>query len=334
MILKIIDYIEKKRSYLISNQFEKELPNIKDYINNLKHNINTTFINYVEQINPKISIIVPVYNKVKYLPTLILSIEFQSLKEFELIFIDDCSNDKSREIIKYYQKKDKRIKLIENKKNYGSLYSRCRGALKAKGDYIIFVDPDDIVLRDGLLNTYNHMKFYKLDIVQFHSIYSSRGNIYINRRFDIYKDIIYQPILSYIFYFKNNKGNEGNVVLWNKLIKNKIVKRAIRYMGKKFFKNNIIIENDVILLFSIFQCANSYQFIDEIGYYYFLNKDSISKSRYDSRKINKIIYSCFTNIRFLFERTENSYLDKYFCIFKIEQFYHRQIKSLDRKSVV
>ncbi len=80
LILKIIDYIEKKRSYLISNQFEKELPNIKDYINNLKHNINTTFINYVEQINPKISIIVPVYNKVKYLPTLILSIEFQSLK--------------------------------------------------------------------------------------------------------------------------------------------------------------------------------------------------------------------------------------------------------------
>ncbi len=104
-------------------------------------------------------------------------------------------------------------------------------------------------------------------------------------------------------------------------------------MGKKFFKNNIIIENDVILLFSIFQCANSYQFIDEIGYYYFLNKDSISKSRYDSRKINKIIYSCFTNIRFLFERTENSYLDKYFCIFKIEQFYHRQIKSLKKNCI-
>ena len=106
---------------------------------------------------PKISFIIPVFNKEKYLKSLIISIQNQLIKEFEIIFIDDCSSDQSIKIINKYSSIDRRIKLIKNKENRGTLYSRSQGCLHSKGEYIIFIDPDDLVLKDGLYNSYNYI---------------------------------------------------------------------------------------------------------------------------------------------------------------------------------
>ena len=76
------------------------------------------------------------------------------LKEFEIIFIDDCSNDNGVKLINEYIEIDKRIKLIKNKINKGALYSRIQGAIHSKGEYIIFIDSDDLVLRNGIYNSY------------------------------------------------------------------------------------------------------------------------------------------------------------------------------------
>ena len=94
--------------------------------------------------NPKISFIISVFNKEKYLDSLIISMQMQDLKEIEIVFVDDFSSDKSVEIINHFKKRDKRIILINNKKNMGALYSRAIGANIAKGDYFIFFDSDDI----------------------------------------------------------------------------------------------------------------------------------------------------------------------------------------------
>ena len=69
--------------------------------------------------NPKISLIASVFNKEKYLKHFIKSIQMQDLKEIEAVFVDDFSNDNSVKIINNFRKKDKRIKLIKNKKKYG-----------------------------------------------------------------------------------------------------------------------------------------------------------------------------------------------------------------------
>lgn len=90
-----------------------------------------------------VSIIIPVYNASHFLEETINSIQEQTYSNWEAIFIDDCSSDNSYDIIKKYQKEDKRIKLIKNKTNSGAAISRNNGISKAKGDYLCFLDADD-----------------------------------------------------------------------------------------------------------------------------------------------------------------------------------------------
>lgn len=322
---KVFLYIKQNKNYNLSKyEYENEIPQIKEYVKLLKDNYfkNNSF-NY-DISKPKISFIASVYNKEKYLVPFILSIQNQDLKEYKLIFVDDCSNDKSIRIINKFKYKDKRIKLIKNKKNKGSLYARYIGAIYSKGEYIIFVDSDDIILKKGILKSYNHLKKNSLDMLQFHSIFDDINNTFISRRYYIYSNIIYQPILSYIFYYKKNEGIELNTALWDKLIKREAVIKSINYIGLKYINEKIIIENDVILLFSLFRNCNSFQYIDELGYYYFIkNNDSITNTRYEPIKANQIIFSIFVNIKFIYEKTGNSYFDKSFCIYKLEQGYYR-----------
>ena len=90
-----------------------------------------------------VSIIIPVYNAASYLEETINSIQEQTYSNWEAIFIDDCSSDNSYNLIKKYQKEDKRIKLIKNKTNSGAAVSRNNGINHAEGDYLCFLDADD-----------------------------------------------------------------------------------------------------------------------------------------------------------------------------------------------
>ena len=72
----------------------------------------------------------------------------QSLEDIEIIFIDDASKDNPFEILKTIMNKDKRIKLLKNKVNRGQFYSRNKAVLSSKGEYVIIVDPDDLLLND------------------------------------------------------------------------------------------------------------------------------------------------------------------------------------------
>lgn len=88
-----------------------------------------------------ISIIIPTYNEEKDIPECLDSLLNQSFKNFEIIVVDDGSTDRTKEIIKEFQKKDKRIKLIEGE-HKGPGFSRNLGAKKAKGEILVFVDAD------------------------------------------------------------------------------------------------------------------------------------------------------------------------------------------------
>lgn len=206
----------------------------------------------------------------------------------------------------------------------GSLYTRYNGVLFSKGKYIIFVDSDDIILKRGIFIAYNFISKNNLDMIEFHSLIEDNNSLtFIKRKYYKYSNIIYQPILSYIYYFKNNEGIESDTALWDKLIKRKIVLKSFKYIGK-YLKEKIIIENDVILLFALFRNSKSYQQINVIGYYYFLrNNNSISNTKCEPNKADQILHSIFYNIKFLFEITKNLYLDKSFSIFKLEQGYKR-----------
>ena len=98
----------------------------------------------------KISILVPVYNVEKYLPACLDSVLSQSLKEIEVICIDDASPDRCGEILDAYAAKDSRVKVIHLPENHRQGYGRNRGLERASGTYCYFLDSDDTIVPEAL----------------------------------------------------------------------------------------------------------------------------------------------------------------------------------------
>lgn len=113
--------------------------------------------------NPKISVIVPVYNVEKYLPTCLDSIIAQSYKNLEIIVVDDGAKDSSGAICDEYAKKDVRIVAL-HKQNGGLSDARNYGMQFMTGDYISFIDSDDYVHPDYISTLYNNLVENDADI--------------------------------------------------------------------------------------------------------------------------------------------------------------------------
>lgn len=115
----------------------------------------------------KVSIIMPVYNVEQYLEESLNSVLDQTLRDYELICVDDGSTDKSSEILKSYQKKFKRM-LIVNQDNKGAGYARNHGLEYASGEYVYFMDSDDTCKKNLLKDAVHKAEEEDADIVCFH----------------------------------------------------------------------------------------------------------------------------------------------------------------------
>ncbi|MEI0620552.1 glycosyltransferase family 2 protein [Brachyspira pilosicoli] len=176
----------------------------------------------------KVSVIVPVYNVEDYLIECLTSIINQTLKEIEIICIDDCSTDSSYNILEEYAKKDDRIRIIPHKENKGLGPARNTGIKEAKGEYISFIDSDDYISKDYLENLYNTAKKYNTDVVNTINIkkkldnklylYEININNYLSRFQKLFKKNHFEGISN--ANIKDEKENTKNypfVVAWNKL---------------------------------------------------------------------------------------------------------------------
>lgn len=204
-----------------------------------------------------ISIIIPIYNAEKYLDRVLISICNQTYKNLEIILIDDGSTDNSYNICQRYASLDKRIKLIKQK-NSGVSEARNKGLSLAKGDYIGFVDSDDVIS----LNMYEIMH-----------------NLIINSSSDIV-GCQYKKFNKNINFVEDEKLNtydkinsikgllNGNIsnFLWDKLFKKELFK------GLSFTKK--IIYEDFDLMYKIFEKSNKFTFINSTLYGYFQRSDS------------------------------------------------------------
>lgn len=106
----------------------------------------------------RFSVVIPVYNKEKYLKQTLDSVLNQTMHDYEVIIVDDCSTDRSVEIAKMYET-DKRFH-VYTKINEGVSATRNYGIRKAKGDYVCFLDADDLWLDTYLEETERLLKFY------------------------------------------------------------------------------------------------------------------------------------------------------------------------------
>jgi glycosyltransferase involved in cell wall biosynthesis len=116
---------------------------------------------------PKVSLIVPFYNVEKWIGECLDSLSNQTLSDIEIVCVDDCSPDGSRAIVQQYMNKDPRIKLITHTENKRQGGARNTGVQHATGEYIWFIDSDDLIPLDACEVLYNKAKQHDATAVKF-----------------------------------------------------------------------------------------------------------------------------------------------------------------------
>ena len=225
-------------------------------------------------LNIKISIIVPVYNVEKYLEKCLDSLINQTLKDIEIICIDDCSTDNSLEILKKYALKDNRIKIITLNENHGQGYARNRGIELATGKYIGFVDSDDYVDLDYFEKLYCRAQKYNSDIavasILKHKKYYKKYNVKYNR-VNVVGNIQNKIKLC------SDKTNRFFYPV-NKLCKTAVIKNN----NIKFAEGQIY--EDVIFAIKALYYSNSVVSVPNVKYHYVEHKNSTVKKILDNGK--------------------------------------------------
>ena len=120
-------------------------------------------VHYMSNNDIKISVIMPIYNAYDYLRPALDTVLDQTVKEIELICIDDGSTDHSLEIIKEYQARDSRIRIV-TENNAGASVARNKGIIRVRGEFLIFLDADDFYEPTLLEKLYNRAIEDELDI--------------------------------------------------------------------------------------------------------------------------------------------------------------------------
>lgn len=121
----------------------------------------------IDNIKPKVTIIVPVFNAEKYIKKCLDSLVYQTLSNIEIVCVDDCSTDGSLEIIRQYAETDSRIRVIIHEENLGPGVARNNGLNFARGEYIMFLDSDDWYEQDACECAYNKIKQNDNDLAIF-----------------------------------------------------------------------------------------------------------------------------------------------------------------------
>ena len=118
-------------------------------------------------MNPKISVIIPVYNVERYLEQCLQSVCQPG--NIEILCIEDCSTDSSLDILKKWENIDKRITVIQHTENRGLSAARNTGILNAQGDYVMFVDSDDMLKTGAYVTVLQYMQKDRLDALRFNA---------------------------------------------------------------------------------------------------------------------------------------------------------------------
>lgn len=153
--------------------------------------------------NIKVSIIVPVYNVEKYLSECLDSLINQTLKEIEIICVNDCSTDNSAKILEAYSKRDSRIKSIHLTKNGGLSNARNTALQHIKGEYVFFIDSDDFIELDALEKLLNIAVSHDIDQILFQFSVKMEGEFsHMSKNYDIeYPEPLTQRIYSGTYLF-------------------------------------------------------------------------------------------------------------------------------------
>ena len=298
----ILSYIDYFISYI---KIKNDINNFERFFKFCEDNIKI-IKKFNIKVNPKVSIISPIYNRERFLIRFLKSIQHQSFNDIEIILIDDNSTDNGFKILEEYQKEDKRIKLIKNKRNKGTFITRNIGVLYSKGKYVFLPDPDDLLSKDIIRICLSYAEKYKFEMIRYDSY---RGNKHKIKLTDIKKKIlVYQPELqTYLFYGKNELNKIDSYVN-NKMIKKELFIKALNSLNNFYLNVYMTLLEDQLILFILYKTAKSFYYLRKYGYYYKVNTISICFNEFKLSIIKMKFY--FMYLKLLYEYSKNIKYEK------------------------
>lgn len=245
----------------------------------------------------KVSVIVPVYNAEKYLVQCLDSIVKQTLKDIEIILIDDGSTDGSAEICKNYLS-DSRVSYY-HKENEGLAAARDDGMMRANGEYIGFVDSDDWIKPDMYEKMYNAAKSNDSDVVFCNCIQNENGHRF-SRELPVgayNRDKIKSEVLPKALAFISKDGGK-RAIRWSNCMR--IYKKDTLNKNNIKFDRRLRRSQDLQLTYESMLVAQNFYYIDEPFYHNRVVSDSLS------RGYTKNMWPLYTYlIEILYKDTEN-----------------------------
>ena len=212
---------------------------------------------------PKISVVIPVYNAEKYLVRCLECLQHQTFTDFEVICVNDGSSDNSGDILDEFAKSDKRFSVI-HKKNAGVSAARNDGIWAARGEYIHFMDADDVIDREyyaEMITSANHADMICYGFVS-NSKYSS-NLLYTRKRtvYSIFGKLFWSQALIKSF-------------VWRYLFRTDFIKK-----NKLLFDTSLISQEDAIFVLDALAIANSLVIVPGVNYHYIFNENSALNAR-------------------------------------------------------
>ena len=320
----LVDYINGNIYW--NNETSLNMKNVNEEINNIPK-LNISFENrtdFYKREKPKVSVVITIHNQENNIMTIYRCVYAQELKDIEIIFVDDASTDNSSSKIKELMNKDKRIVYLKNEVNKRTLLSRFKGILNAKGEYIIIIDPDDFLINNILIKAYTAAKKYDLDIVQF---YVMIGTFESHTLWSITKykdDILKNNTQVRNHFYKSHSRN-----LWDKLVRREAYIKSVNFMKSEFKNELYYINNDDTAIFGLIHVAESYGFLEQIGYLYILRPWGVYNYRFANNNTNLIFRSIFNNMRYFYLQSENNTIEKTSLAYN---YFSRNIKDFKHKA--
>ena len=276
----------------------------------------------------QVSVIIPIYNSEKYLKTCLESVLNQTLENIEVICIDDGSTDGSVSILREYQKRDDRIKVVTlEHRNAGA--ARNAGIDIAKGEYLSFLDSDDLFEKDMLEDAYHFATDYHSDVVIWRSDSFDQEGHFRSMEWTVREKIVCFNKVTCFRSFKNNRFKAVMGWAWDKLfLRSFVVDNHLRFQ-------EIDSSNDLLFVYTSLLLAKKIYISDKVLTHY--RDDNAASISHRREKTWNCFYLAIRSLKKnlidlgLYELYKRDYLDYAvnFCLWHL-----RTVNEATRKKII
>ena len=209
-------------------------------------------------------------------------------------------------ILKEYQKKDKRIKIIKHKRNKGTFIARNIGVLYSKAKYVILPDPDDLLSKDIIRTCLYYAEKYKFEMIRYDSYLGNKNKIKFT---DIKESMLaYQPELQTFLFYVKNELKKVDYYINNKMIKKELFIKALNSLNNFYLNIYMTLLEDQLMIFILYKTAKSFFYLRKYGYYYKIHTISICYNEFKISFMKMKFY--FMYLKLLYEYSKNIKYEK------------------------